>query len=692
MRDPVIATDGHTYEREAIENWLALNRTSPVTRALITSQTLTPNIALRNTIEEYLVSNAPASASSASSPPSSHKFNPVPIQLTTRLHPSTDGTHQLHLHINPPATGERQPVVLLAVIDNSGSMNETADVHDGSEARGFTRMDLVKHAIRTMSGLLSDNDYLGIVTFSTSARTVLAPTAMTASGKTSVESALQLIHPDAQTNIWDGIRLAAQLANAPEFADCNIVGMLLTDGFPNVNPPRGIMPTLNSSLKMTNPWTFHTFGFGYNLDSELLAQIASWGKGIFGFIPDCTMVGTVFINILANTLATAVPAGKYRLLYRLDDDASIDYTVDVGPIILGQARDIVIPNLPTDSVSVSVNVVGTDAFVPVPVTMYPIDEYPKTYTDYLNTIATAIRLGKDGNTMAATEALATFEQSRPRTDSRTAALLRDLRSDVESEGQIGMAPRYFQRWGEHYMRSYLTAQRNQLSMNFKDPGLQIYGGELFRELQAKGDEIFCSLPPPNPSAQRFAAATISATATPVSMSVFHNASAGCFNGSTRIRMMNSTYKQINEIEKDDIVWTPSGPTTVVAVVVCNTHATSQPMTQMGPLCITPWHPVRIEDEWFFPADIAGYTSRLVTTVYNLVLTTGHIVNAEGVECVTLGHGFTEPKVAHPFFGTDAVLECLRNQTGWERGRPEFQNLVATRDPATNIINGWIDMV
>jgi Mg-chelatase subunit ChlD len=690
MRDPVIATDGHTYEREAIENWLALNRTSPVTRATITSTTLTPNIALRDTIEEYLASNAPISASATASAPSSRTFKPVPVQLTARLHGATDGTHQLHLHVNPPAAGERQPVVLLAVIDNSGSMNETADLHDGSEARGFTRMDLVKHAIRTMIGLLSDTDYFGIVTFSTSARTVLAPTAMTASGKASVESALQLIHPDSQTNIWDGIRLAAQLANAPEFADCHIVGMLLTDGFPNVNPPRGIMPTLNSSIHMRTPWTFHTFGFGYNLDSDLLAQIASWGKGIFGFIPDCTMVGTVFINILANTLATAVPAGKYRLVYRLDDNPAVDYYVNVGPIILGQARDIVIPNLPTETVSVSV--VGTDVFAPVPVTMYPIDEYPKTYTDYLNVVASALRLGKEGNTMAATEALATFEHGRPRTDARTAALLRDLRSDVESEGQIGMAPRYFQRWGEHYMRSYLTAQRNQLSMNFKDPGLQIYGGELFHELQAKGDEIFCSLPPPSPSAQRFAAATLSATATPVSMSVFHNASAGCFHGATRIRMFDNTYKQIREIVQTDIVWTPSGPATVVAVVICNTRATSQPMTQMGPLCITPWHPVRIEGEWMFPADIAGYTSRLITTVYNLVLNNGHIVNAEGMECVTLAHGFTEPKVAHPFFGTDAVLECLRNQTGWERGRPEFQNLVATRDPTTNMINGWIDVV
>jgi hypothetical protein len=697
MRDPVIATDGHTYEREAIENWLSLNRTSPVTRAQITSQTLTPNIALRNTIEAYLATQFASSSQSQSQSPSlspspSRKFTPVPVQLTARLHRQTGG-NKLHLQITPPATGERQPVVLIAVIDNSGSMNENADLLDGSEARGFTRMDLVKHAIRTMIGLLSDIDYFGIVTFSTSARTVLTPIPMTADGKTRVESALTHIHPDAQTNIWDGIRLAGQLANAPEFADCHIVGMLLTDGFPTINPPRGIMPTLKSSLKMRNPWTFHTFGFGYNLDSDLLAQIAHWGNGLFGFIPDCTMVGTVFINILANTLATAVPAGKYALVYQINDDASTDYTVDAGMITLGQTRDIVV-NYLEGVESIRIKSPSTNGeFVPVPVTSDPIDEYPDTYTDYMDVIATAIRLGKEGNTMAATEALATFEQSRRRTDPRTVALLRDVRSDVESEGQIGMSPRYFERWGEHYMRSYLTAQRNQLSMNFKDPGLQIYGGELFHELQAKGDEIFCSLPPPNPSGQRYASASLSATSTPVSMSIFHNASAGCFHGSTRIRMVDgSSTKPIRNIEQGDMVWTPSGPATVVAVVICGTRATSQPMSQIDGLCITPWHPVRMEGAWHFPADLAGYTSRLVTTVYNLVLTNGHIVMAEGVECVTLGHRFADPKVAHPFFGSDAVIECLRRQPGWECGRPTFKNLVATRDPTTNMINAWIDVV
>lgn len=53
MHDPVVLTDGHTYERRYIEQWLESNSTSPVSGALLPSKTILPNHALRNAIEEY---------------------------------------------------------------------------------------------------------------------------------------------------------------------------------------------------------------------------------------------------------------------------------------------------------------------------------------------------------------------------------------------------------------------------------------------------------------------------------------------------------------------------------------------------------------------------------------------------------------------------------------------------------------
>ena len=53
MLDPVVAQDGVTYERAAIERWLRAKRVSPVTRARI-GEAVVPHIALRGAVEELV--------------------------------------------------------------------------------------------------------------------------------------------------------------------------------------------------------------------------------------------------------------------------------------------------------------------------------------------------------------------------------------------------------------------------------------------------------------------------------------------------------------------------------------------------------------------------------------------------------------------------------------------------------------
>lgn len=57
MRDPVVCADGHSYERDAIHAWLQNQSTSPLTRVVLRHQDLTPNHALRNSIEEWIQKN-----------------------------------------------------------------------------------------------------------------------------------------------------------------------------------------------------------------------------------------------------------------------------------------------------------------------------------------------------------------------------------------------------------------------------------------------------------------------------------------------------------------------------------------------------------------------------------------------------------------------------------------------------------
>merc|ERR1719198_109333 len=53
MSEPVLAADGHTYERQAIERWLQMHNTSPMTGAPLAHRYLTENFALRHLIASY---------------------------------------------------------------------------------------------------------------------------------------------------------------------------------------------------------------------------------------------------------------------------------------------------------------------------------------------------------------------------------------------------------------------------------------------------------------------------------------------------------------------------------------------------------------------------------------------------------------------------------------------------------------
>ena len=59
MMHPVVAADGHSYERSAICNWLAKTQrnTSPATGEVLVNKILRPNFALRQAIQEWKSNN-----------------------------------------------------------------------------------------------------------------------------------------------------------------------------------------------------------------------------------------------------------------------------------------------------------------------------------------------------------------------------------------------------------------------------------------------------------------------------------------------------------------------------------------------------------------------------------------------------------------------------------------------------------
>jgi len=53
MIDPVILSDGHSYERKYITQWIQQNPVSPITKQPISEQEIKPNVDLKQKIQNW---------------------------------------------------------------------------------------------------------------------------------------------------------------------------------------------------------------------------------------------------------------------------------------------------------------------------------------------------------------------------------------------------------------------------------------------------------------------------------------------------------------------------------------------------------------------------------------------------------------------------------------------------------------
>ena len=108
--------------------------------------------------------------------------------------------------------------------------------------------------------------------------------------------------------MWAGMIESLDILRTSSVPNKNKGIILLTDGIPNVEPPRGHEAMLERYFKEHDfKCMFSCYGFGYNLNSELLLNISdiSGGDG-YSFIPDASILGSVFIHGISNILTTAV--------------------------------------------------------------------------------------------------------------------------------------------------------------------------------------------------------------------------------------------------------------------------------------------------------------------------------------------------------------------------------------------------
>lgn len=294
---------------------------------------------------------------------------------------------------------------------------------------------------------------------------------------------------------------------------------------------------------------------------------------------------------------------------------------------------------------------------------------------------------------------------------------------------------FYYKWGRHYMPSVQRAHGIQQSNNFKDPGIQFYGGRLFLDVQADADDIFNSLPAPVPKHPIYQyGGGVAAAPAPVAttMASYNDRDAGCVHGDCSVVVVGSAYGNevnfsgtkevaVKDLKKGDIVRCSSPDASnsddqkkldIYGVVECvvelkckQQKSTMQMVNFPNGLRITPWHPIRQEGSWKFPADlypIEEVTCDSVPAVYCLVVrhlftqadsdkqleTYQAAIMVNGIECATLGHGVIDDKVAsHCFFGESSLVD-LRQCQGWESGHVVFGTDCFVRDKASHLVTAF----
>jgi hypothetical protein len=618
--------------------------------------------------------------------------------------------HEIAVEIAPTGPAARAPVNVCAVVDVSGSMGELARVKDrtGTEVNdGLTLLDVVKHALRTIAHGLGPNDRMCVVAYSTIARVVVELVAMDEGNKQSALAGIEGLRAGGQTNIADGLREGLDVLRAHKPHGITAI-LLLTDGQPNVLPPSGHVTMLQRyAEKHQFVVPIHTFGFGYKAESGLLVEIAEHTKGLYAFIPDATLVGTVFISTLAGLFTTLSSTATLVVEYESSEEHPHEKTapcqapfaarvreepgrvvaeIDIGALHQEQARTVVLscgrgilesvaPVRVAVRYSTATGGVVESSSPSVPSLSVPSDlsdlrasASERARQEAAVCIARCVELGKRGKLDDARAAVGAILAN--------ADLPASLRVDVE--GQVAEAletKESFERWGQHYLPSLGAAHLYQVSNNCKDPGVQEYGGPLFRALRADTEDIFLKIPPP----------TVAQHTAPPNMEVYAGYSGACFSGECLVSMDDGTSVLVKEVKKGDVV---KGGATVICVVRTE-PARKVDMTRVGSLLVTAWHPMRGDTgQWVFPCEVEGAetVAGLCDAVYNFVLDRTHEVTVGGRGLVTLGHGLTGPVVAHPYFGTREVIEDLEMSSGFSKG---LVRLVGTVRGADGLVCGLV---
>lgn len=709
MTDPVQGSDGQTYERSAIIRWLNDKGISPQTREPMTINNLKVNAAIRFLCDKYhggafgrienTIKQASISTSNIKIDHNVYKNNANQIMLNFNINKESFPKDLEFGHLS-------QDIVL--VIDHSGSMNAQISAQDDNGSNieaGFSIQDIVNHSAKTVAKTLDKNSRLAVIIFDNVTELIFDLMPMTEINKTTALEKIDTIKPRGQTNIWGAIESAIQILDQREDKSRNGAIIMLTDGLPNISPARGEIETLKR-LRKTNNFTtpIYTFGFGYNLKPELLYDMAKYANGGNGHIPDGNLIATVFCNFIATILSTVAlnvqlhiteeqAVNKDILLgdYAMQkDELTGELIYDIGTIQIEQTRNIVLNTNLNDKFRYyytykiggqsykSENYYVDNNFIQSLTFNNDVNIHLKRYNlvDGIRRMLNYNRCNLNNEAMIIFDKLEKLLKEDNCDDNLTQGMIKNLNGNTSNDGQIKLAVSnlvYFKRWGEFYLDQLSRSLNQQIKPNFKDESC-VFGGNIFESIVDKASDIFDTMPPPKPSLITKNNLVYRGTPTSsVSMSVFNNASGGCFHNNCKITMADGRKIPIKNLKKGDIIRSIDKNNNFVianVVTIIETVITTKKREMVhleNGLIITPWHPIKIKNEWVFPSNIVSPTTTNCESMITLVLDKYHIGFIADTPCIMLGHNFKESILDHPYYGTSNIIEDLKMHCDYKTG-------------------------
>jgi uncharacterized protein YegL len=541
-----------------------------------------------------------------------------------------------------PTVLKRDPVTLILIADTSGSMVEICNNSNSTEKMNFTRLDLVKHTLKTVTESLCEQDHVGLVEFNTSARALTHITPLNKVNKDILNNKIDSLMANGGTNIWDALRVSIELAKAYK-TDNTIHLLLFTDGESNNDPPRGIIETLTKYLGTGDISDLNikigTYGFGNNINSKLLYDISRVKGGIFSFIPDSTMIGTVFVNSLAHIMTNK--------------------EISIQDPIIDSVRRVIKARLGIDNINEDLTNLNKTLSKDKPL---------------------AFLVGGNSNDTFADSVLSDCSET-----------------NSDSEGQIAkaMETRYFDKWGKHYLYSVLSAYKNRLCLNFKDKGVQHFKTPDFERVQEFIENIFINMTPPVPSGNSYdyngyGGNNNNAVSSAVFSTTFYNRQGGCFLQDTRVKTVTNKgaflFIPVQEVMPGFQLATPAGIATVKCVLKLKYSGT---VSRLNKSVLTSYHPVYFKnEEWFFPATSDRFTEEYVENVYvyDYILDKHHVVELGDIFATTLIHGKNGDVIGHSYFGTNKFQNDLAFHPGWATGYIQLDEYDFIRDSSNKVVS------